>query len=101
MPRPSRRLHRGWLSSVPSWLSLARRLVAPLVEGRGWRMCSVGFSSVAEQRSFDTQVLAVLPMGDGLRRRWMERVPRLLGRERPPRRALWLTDAEAKTLGNV
>jgi len=71
----------------------AERLIEQTVEGKRWEMDSFTFDSVAELRAFDARALAGLE-GDGLRRRWLEAVPRILQRQRPPQRWLWLTGQE-------
>jgi urocanate hydratase len=68
--------------------------LAPLLEARGWTLQTFTFDTPAALSSFDVEALALLPSEDALRRRWLEAAPRLLQRQRPPHRTLWLTESE-------
>lgn len=72
--------------------------IAPLLEQQGWTLHTLTFSTPAELRGFDGRALSLLPLEDRLRRRWLEAAPRILQRQRPPQRSLWLTQEEAEAL---
>lgn len=55
-------------------------------------------ANAAELRALDERVLGVLPSGDRVRRRWIERVARYL-RDARGGRWVWLTGAERERLG--
>jgi len=76
-------------------------LLTPLIESRGWKLQAFAFDTPSALRSFDTEALKLLSTEDTLRRRWLEAAPRILQRQRPPQRALWLTEIETATLSWV
>ena len=76
----------------------ADALIETFVHPRQWHLHSFIFDTPAAQRAFDAQALALIPPEDSLRRRWLQAVPRILQRERPIRRTLWLTQPEEQTL---
>jgi urocanate hydratase len=76
----------------------ARVLLETLTEGKQWQLCSFPFSTSATLRAFDARALAIIPAGDHLRSKWLQAAPRILQRERPIRRVLWLTEQEKQTL---
>jgi urocanate hydratase len=78
----------------------AEGLIGQATGGKGWRMHSFAFDSAAELRTFDARALSVLEEGEGLRRRWLEAAPRVLQRQRPPQRWLWLNDHERNALSD-
>jgi urocanate hydratase len=76
----------------------SQSILAPILEGNGWTLQNFIFDTPAELRAFDAAALALLPPEDTLRRRWLEAAPRILQRQRPPARTLWLTERETATL---
>ena len=76
----------------------ADALVDNFTQPRQWRVRTFFFEAQSARREFDAHALSVIPEEDTLRRRWLQAVPSILQRERPIRRALWLTAAEEKTL---
>jgi urocanate hydratase len=80
----------GFLSSEP--------LLSSLVEQRSWQLVTRTFDTANALRAFDAQALEQLSPEDTLRRRWLQSAPRILQRQRPPQRSLWLTAEEAGTL---
>jgi urocanate hydratase len=76
----------------------SQSVLAPLLEARGWTLRNFTFDTPAALRSFDTEALTLLPSEGTLRRRWLEAAPRILQRQRPPHRTLWLTDDETATI---
>ena len=74
------------------------KLLSPLVTERHWTLHTPTFATPAALRVFDARALSLLPETDPLRRRWLLAAPRILQRERPIRRALWLTDHESQIL---
>jgi urocanate hydratase len=63
-----------------------------------WHLETFTFNTPNELRTFDTQALSLLRENEYLRRRWLQTAPRILHRERPPHRTLWLTDHERNLL---
>jgi urocanate hydratase len=84
-------------STPDGWLH-ADQLVNELVEHHSWSLHTFTFDTPAKLRAFDNHAKAVLPPEDHLRRRWLEAAPRILQRQRPPRRTLWLTSSESEAL---
>jgi urocanate hydratase len=80
----------GFRSSVP--------LLSSLLEQRSWQLVTRTFETSAALRAFDAQALEQLSPEDTLRRRWLQSAPRILQRQRPPQRSLWLTTEEAAIL---
>jgi hypothetical protein len=79
----------------------SNELLPPLLAARNWTLQTYTFDTVATLRSFDARALALLAAEnpqDTLRRRWLEAAPRILQRQRPPQRTLWLTSDEAARL---
>jgi len=76
----------------------ASTLLAPLLKQNDWTLHTFSFNSSAELRAFDVHVLGLLPAEDRLRRRWLEAAPRILRRQHPPQRYLWLTEEESALL---
>jgi Urocanase Rossmann-like domain len=63
-----------------------------------WQLQTFTFNTPAELSAFDAQALNLLPPEDTLRRRWLQTAPRILHREQPLHRTLWLTDKEIQLL---
>lgn len=82
----------------PSGTLSSRSLLAAVQEQTQWKLHTPVFASPAGLRDFDARALQRLPPGDNLRRHWLESASRLLQRQRPPQRSLWLTPAEAEDL---
>lgn len=76
----------------------ANQLLTPLLEQRQWTLETFTFEATSSLRTFDAKALALLAPEDTLRRRWLEAAPRILQRQRPPQRSLWLTPAETESL---
>lgn len=79
----------------------SRSILEPLLTRRSWTMRTFSFQSPAQLRSFDAIALKVLPPDDYLRRRWIEAAPRILQRQRPPDRCLWVTPGEEELLSSA
>jgi hypothetical protein len=73
-------------------------LSATFLTQQHWTLHTRTFDTAATLRAFDAQALTLLPPEDTLRRRWLEAAPRILKRQRPPQRSLWLTVPEAEWL---
>jgi len=86
---------------VPEGFLDAATLVDAIIEQHNWNLCSFAFESAAELRTFDASALSRLSSGDTLRRRWIEVAPRILQRQRPPQRFLWLTQQEADAIALI
>jgi len=69
-------------------------LLTPLLAKRQWTLQTFPFDSPTALRTFDARALALLAPDDALRSRWLEAAPRILQRQRPPQRSLWLTESE-------
>ncbi len=66
----------------------------------GWQLQTFTFDSISERSAFDAKALALLPPEDALRSRWLQSASRILPRESPPQRVLWLTPEEVAQLRN-
>jgi hypothetical protein len=73
-------------------------LIEAFTLSRQWHLRSFTFDTPAASRAFDAQALSLLPEDESLRRRWLQSAPKILQRERPLRRALWVTELEECTL---
>lgn len=73
-------------------------LVNGQLESRGWSLAIFSASTPAQLREFDLAAIGLLPEESSIRRRWLEGVSRILQRQRPPHRCLWLTELEAERL---
>jgi urocanate hydratase len=82
---------------IPGFQS-SQSILDSLLEDQGWTLQTFTFSTPAALRTFDAKALDLMPPGDTLRRRWLESAPRILQRQRPPHRTLWLTQSEAHVL---
>ncbi|HMH11864.1 MAG TPA: hypothetical protein VK578_02035 [Edaphobacter sp.] len=78
----------------------SQSILVPFLNQHGWLLQTLTFETPARLRSFDSEALAFLPPEDTLRRRWLEAAPRILQRQRPPQRSLWLTPHEAESLAS-
>ena len=58
-------------------------------------------ANAAELRALDERVLAILPAGDLVRRRWIQRVPKYLRDARSGGRWVWLGEEEQRALLGV
>ena len=76
----------------------ANTLLGTFLHQRQWQLRTVTFNTSAALRAFDARALSSLQEGDQLRRRWLHAAPRILQRERPIHRVLWLTDEEEQHL---
>ncbi len=76
-------------------------LLSPLLTERHWTLHTFPFATPAALRTFDSQALSILPPHDTFRRRWLEAAPRILQRQRPPQRSLWLAPSEIEKLLSI
>jgi hypothetical protein len=79
----------------------AQIILAPLLKDKGWTLQTFTFETPAALRAFEAKALDLLSPEDKVRRRWLESAPRIVQRERPPQRTLWLTDIEAELVRDV
>lgn len=84
----------------PNNFTDSESIVASHLQRESWRLYTFTFDAPARLRSFDAKALSLLPEQDGLRRRWLEGAPRVLRRQSPPTRSLWLTETEATALAS-
>jgi hypothetical protein len=85
----------------PSPFTPGDKLLASLLTKRNWTLQTFTFDTAATLRAFDARALTLLSpddRDDTPRRRWLEAAPRILRRQRPPQRSLWLTPSESETL---
>jgi hypothetical protein len=68
------------------------------IHDRQWLLHSFPLDTTTALRAFDVHALALLPEDDLLRRRWLQAAPKILQRERPIGRALWVTEPEKQIL---
>jgi urocanate hydratase len=68
------------------------------IHDRQWLLHSFPFDTQAALRAFDAHALTLLPEDDLLRRRWLQAAPKILQRERPIHRVLWVTEQEKQIL---
>jgi urocanate hydratase len=68
------------------------------IHHRQWLLHSFPFDTQTALRAFDAHALTLISEDDLLRRRWLQAAPRILQRERPIRRALWVTEKEKQIL---
>jgi urocanate hydratase len=73
-------------------------ILQPLLASRSWTMRTFTFQSATQLRQFDTFALKMFPLHDRLRHRWIEAASRILQRQRPPQRCLWLSPEEEENL---
>jgi len=74
--------------------------VLPMLNHFGQSYCEYFFAApgAAALREIDAALLAALPVGDAVRRRWLERVPRYLREARSGGRWTWLSEEELQSL---
>lgn len=85
----------------PTSFTSSDTLLNPLLAERHWTLRTLPFDTPAALRAFDAKALTLLSREDPqdtLRRRWLEAVPRILQRQRPPQRSLWLTESESSAI---
>jgi urocanate hydratase len=87
----------GSREPYPGFLD-SETILAPKLTSHSWQLHTYSFETSAELRDFDAHALNLLPSNDLLRRRWLEAAPRILQRQRPPQRSLWLAPQEADLL---
>ncbi len=76
-------------------------LLTPLLTQHNWTLQTYTFDTAALLRAFDARAVTLLTSEhpeDTLRCRWLEAAPRILQRQRPPQRTLWLTSHEEALL---
>jgi urocanate hydratase len=81
----------------PTPFTPSETLLTPLLNERQWSIYTLPFDTPADLRAFDAKALTLLSPDDpddALRRRWLEAAPRILRRQVPPQRSLWLTESE-------
>jgi Urocanase Rossmann-like domain len=86
---------------APGSFTSGNELLTPLLNRCKWSLQTYTFDSAATLRAFDARALAFLSPEhpeDTLRRRWLEAAPRILQRQRPPQRSLWLSSRESALL---
>jgi urocanate hydratase len=76
----------------------ANSILNTFIHDRQWLLHSFSFDTQAALRAFDAHALTLLPEDDHLRRRWLQAASRILQRERPIRRVLWVTEQEKQIL---
>ncbi|RZU39542.1 hypothetical protein [Edaphobacter modestus] len=84
--------------SLPAGFRSSESILAPFLESRSWQLRTCAFESPTDLRTFDRRALALIPPEDTLRRTWLESAPRILQRQRPSERSLWLSSVEEEAL---
>ncbi|MDE3104378.1 MAG: hypothetical protein KGK08_04300 [Acidobacteriota bacterium] len=69
-------------------------MLTDLTAQHSWQLCSFPLADQATLRSVQERLLEIVPADDLLRRRWLQTAHRVLPRELPQTRALWLTPEE-------
>lgn len=82
----------------PSGFRDSQSLLIPLLQQQNWTLRTFTFDTPAALRAFDTKARSLLPSDDTLRRRWLDAAPRILQRQRPPQRSLWLAESDVHLL---
>jgi hypothetical protein len=88
----------------PALFTSSDTLLIPLLAERHWTLQTLTFDTPAALRAFDTEALTLLSPEDPhdtLRRRWLEAAPRILKRQRPPQRSLWLNESESSAINST
>jgi urocanate hydratase len=76
----------------------ADSLLESILNEKGWQLDSFARPTSSSLKAIDERVLAILPPEDRLRRKWLHSAPKILPREFPPQRLLWLTSREKEIL---
>jgi hypothetical protein len=76
----------------------AAAILSAFLEKQQWTLRSFPANDAIALRTFDARALDLLAKEETLRRQWLRLASRIVQRQRPLRRALWLTKAEAHTL---
>jgi urocanate hydratase len=76
----------------------ANSTLTTFIHDRQWLLHSFPFDTTTALRAFDAHALTLIPEDDLLRRRWLQAAPKILQRERPIHRALWVTEPEKQIL---
>ncbi|HEY6375291.1 MAG TPA: hypothetical protein VIX90_07170 [Edaphobacter sp.] len=94
----------GESNSYPTLFTPSDALLTPILAERHWTLQTHTFDTPAALRAFDAKALTILSHEaphDTLRRRWLEAAPRILQRQRPPHRSLWLTESESSAINST
>jgi urocanate hydratase len=75
------------ITSLTSWLA-----------ARTWSEVILPAASTSDLRALDLRLFEILPPGDTIRRRWLQRIPHYQRPSTTPARVLWLTPAEQAAL---
>jgi urocanate hydratase len=73
-------------------------ILEAFLQQQRWQLETYHFASSMGLREFDARASSLLKGDDQLRRQWLNAAPKILHRERPLHRALWLTDEEKAAL---
>jgi urocanate hydratase len=76
----------------------ADSLLETILAEKKWQLEAFARPTSSSLKAFDETVLAILPPEDLLRRKWLHSAPKILPREFPPQRFLWLTSEEKEIL---
>jgi Urocanase Rossmann-like domain len=85
----------------PSPFTPGDELLTSLLTDRTWTLQTFTFDTASALRAFDARALNLLSPEDPqetLRRRWLEAAPRILRRQHPLQRSLWLAPSESEVL---
>ncbi|CAN5473776.1 hypothetical protein BH10ACI4_BH10ACI4_26670 [soil metagenome] len=73
-------------------------LLQDILQRNQWHLESFPQPTQAAMKAFETQALRIIPSSDTLRTQWLHAAAKILPRESPLQRTLWLTPAEAHQL---
>ncbi len=82
----------------PANFQSSKSFLAPVLQNQRWSLHTFTFDSLAALRAFDAKAVSLLQEHDTLRSRWLHAAPKILRRQHPPARSLWLTPDEFQTL---
>jgi urocanate hydratase len=78
----------------------AENLLQSILIEKQWHLEAFPHPTSSSLRAFDERAIEILPRDDKLRRKWLHSASRILPRELPPQRTLWLTQSEKQLLQN-
>jgi urocanate hydratase len=76
----------------------AESMLESILAQHQWQIESFAQSTPSALRAFDLRALSLISPEDTLRTKWLHAAPRILPRESPLHRTLWVTAAESETL---
>ncbi|MCU1321513.1 MAG: Urocanase [Acidobacteriaceae bacterium] len=90
--------HSTGAALSPETALSSEAILQDILQRNQWHLETFPQPTQSALRTFETQALTVIPTSDTLRTQWLHAAPKILPRESPLQRALWLTPAEAQEL---